>query len=348
MVGCSVEGIMDTTWQEQDGMPASIGFDGGYVDALTRTGQNVGLGQYVSTMEVWGWRTGGGITDEKVFDKQKVTYDNATGKWTYSPLKYWDVSSTYRFTACAPYVDQTKNPLSIDMATLFIDIDDISTRGVNLQDSATQAEKMVFNGTSDTDWMIARAGQTANGAARGEVHFTMQHILSKLNVRIKADASLLADQGIDSIKVCKLSISNFAANGNFTQTKASTPIPGTDAYDEWTTAVAMPRRMSLAGPADTVGVCDSWMYLQESLLIPQVLKETQFVTVVYTMDYSDGRTEKFTFNSNLKALFDSAGIDRLWAGYNYTLSFIINSEKITFDAGMSSWTDGNSVTEKVK
>ena len=59
-----------------------------------------GLKQSGKAFGVWGYSTFG--SDETtVFDNQEVKY--VGDKWTYSPLKFWDKLSSYKFYAYYPY-----------------------------------------------------------------------------------------------------------------------------------------------------------------------------------------------------------------------------------------------------
>lgn len=318
---------------------AAIGFDGGFVDAMTRGAGSLSLDVFARSMEVWGWRSDDtGSAVEKLFDGQKVTFDTVQGMWTYSPIKYWDGNSTYRFAAIAPYADRSVNRVTVDSLTSFVKIDSVMTDGTNLQDSATNAERLSFLGTTQKDWLVARAGQTAAGSARDAVNFTMQHILSKLNVRVKLSQDMISSPGLDSVKVSMFSVGKFMATANFEQKLAATPSPQQASVQEWTQNASALDSITLSGMQDSVKLSADWMYVQESLLIPQKFLSSQDMKLRYTIFSTGGVSESFTFTIDLASLFSQFSIDRLSTGYNYTISLVIDVDSIQFDAGMDAWT----------
>ena len=118
---------------------------------------------------VWGYSTfSGSVTT--VFDGQEVTYDGTD--WTYSPLKFWDKLSSYKFYAYFPY------------GTGGVTIDD--TNG-NITVTDFTVEDVVAD---HVDLMIADEVSRAVNDATASVNFNFRHILSNINLKFKKDANI--------------------------------------------------------------------------------------------------------------------------------------------------------------
>ena len=234
---------------------APISFTRGMVDNVSRVGN--GLEEYATTMGVWGWRKQDG-EKEQVFRHQRVYYDPAEQGWFYSPLKYWNTRSTYDFYAYAPYEPSL---VTIEDGK-WIHIVGVSVAGENVQETPHAQEVKVFS--QDTDWMVARAGQTdVPGTYGATVQFCMQHVLSKLNVRIRTSQEM-AD-ATTSVTLDELTIGTFAASGSFAQQLLHTPVTAAErAVEEWTLA---PGAQGLTlGRTTRCTIPTSYSYVLESLL----------------------------------------------------------------------------------
>lgn len=331
---------------DDDIMPvaSAIDFDNGFVDCGVVTRASSVLSDYSSTMGVWGWRSDNTTTDEALFLNHLVSYDAPAQAWTYSPLKYWEMHSTYRFYAYAPHSTAANATVAIDSATGRLTINDVTLVGSNIRSQATAAPSSslinTFAGLADTDWMIDRKGRTAKGSTHMTVQFVMQHILSKLNVRVRTTAALLADPGLSSLVVDSITIDNLAAKGSFVQQLDHTPVIDNAAdmsVPEWTLdATAAP--IALVS-AKTVAPVAEWTYTLESLALPQAVLDTQSVTLRYTMTFTDGRVEHYIFNTTLADAFGpyTEAQGEFVSGNSYTLSFTIGPDVIRFDGGVNDW-----------
>ena len=331
----------------------AIGFDQTFIDHAfaTRAGAPVALSDYATTMGVWGWRSDAEVTDQPQFIDQLVTYNTTAAKWQYSPLRYWERNSIYRFYAYAPHQTETNATVTIDAVTGHIAISDVTLAGTNLQDPSTTAQQYVFSTVAlgDIDWMIARAGKTNLPGRFGQtVDFTMQHILSKLNVAVRINDVLAADAGLTAVTVDSLLIRPFIAQGDFAQVLDHTP-DATLASDrtagEWTLTAAPSLTLR---SAQNVSVTRTLLYIMESLVLPQDI-DLQTVKLCYTLTFSDGRTERYTYQMPLTDAFGpttEAG-GQFLSGYSYTLNFVIGPDVIAFDSGVDGWTNSIDVTKQV-
>ena len=307
-----------------------ISFKGSYVDHAT-TRHSCALRDHLPTMGVWGWCTSQADSCTAVFTDQAVVYNPDSARWEYSPLKYWRLGCQYNFHAYAPHHGQTTAQVSIDTLTHMISIKDVTLHGYNLQQTPTDSVKELFRGTPDTDWMISRSGQTAIGAAGMDIEFTMQHILAKLNIRIRVCPDVLDRPHLDYITADSISVSKLPAKGHFTQKLTHTPITGNPeeaAIEEWT-ALAPQLRLCCTNGCT---LKSTPTYLIESLLIPHQTDEASRVVLHYTLRFTDGHTEQCRYRIPLNQAFT-----RFVSGYSHTLTFTICSDRITFEAGTSDW-----------
>lgn len=323
----------------------AIGFDNTFIDQAyaTRVGAPLALSDYATTMGVWGWRSDDEVTDQPQFIDQLITYDNAAAKWQYNPLRYWETNSTYRFYAYAPHQSETTDAVvSIDPATGRISIDGVVLTGTNIQEPPTTAPQYVFaTAQGDIDWMIARTGKTnVPGRLNQTVEFTMQHILSKLNVAVRISDALAADDGIEAVIIDNLTISPFVSEGNFAQTLDHTPdasLAADRAAGEWT-LTGLPA-LALHGAEDAAVAPHTLLYIMESLVLPQDVTDQQTLKLCYTLVATDGRRERYTYTMPLATAFGpatEAGGEFL-SGYSYTLKLTIEPNVITFDPGVDDW-----------
>ena len=307
-----------------------ISFVGSYVDhAATRHSNQ--LCQHLPTMGVWGWRTGLNETNTPVFADQLVAYNADSARWEYSPLQYWHEGCDYTFSAYAPHQGQTDAEVSIDPQSHMISIHHVTLHGYNLQDQPTDSVYELFRDTPDTDWMVARAGQKVVGLAGTSVEFDMQHILAKLNVRIKVDSTLMRMRCISHITADSIVVGTLASQGDFDQQLNHTPVlidPAEAVLNEWTVSDTT---QYIKGTHACV-IKNTPTYLVESLVLPQYISPQATVTLYYRFHFGNGHTEECRYRVPLTEAFT-----RFVPGHNYTLTFTISPERIIFEAGSADW-----------
>lgn len=340
MTGCTYDDSVRELREQASGSERlAIAFSNGIIDNPVRIQTRAVttlLSDHSSSMGVWGWQTTPEGATECLFLNQEVTFSAPEAKWTYSPVKYWEAKSTYRFYAYAPHSRTVPAvTVSIDSATHALSLKGVTMQGSNTIDSGVPAPPANFNHVADVDWMIDRTGQSMAGIYRHEVMFNMQHILSKLCIRVRRSDTFMPDSmmamTIDSIK-----IGNFISQGNFTQAM-------TDSLEalaaEWIPIDTLPRYTMTS--AKNVSVPDSTVYVLESLLIPQHLDSSNYIRIWYSIGNEGCYINQMDNIFSLNQLFDA-----FKTGKNYVITVTIGPDPITFDGKVQDWEYHNE-TDKI-
>ena len=236
--------------------------------------------------QVWGYRN---TNAAAVFngDVVTVTSDEAqspTYTYTYSPIRYWDKSaSEYEFYAAAPSdpYDATSNAQGWNFVATGITAANIvnaadqnkgyfttkSTLAPSNIADATGDLKESFKSANDVDKMIAAPVAVPYASFSAPVQLNFIHILSRLNVTIKKDASLEPANHVLQQKVVlsSLVIKNLDCYGEFNE--STNPGPSTAGNNTRWSNQGTPRDYT-AYAAD-VEVGTTAKYVIESLVIPQ-------------------------------------------------------------------------------
>lgn len=174
----------------------AIGFDT-YIGKNTRGVPNMSTTFPIgSTMGVF--TTKRGSANNGVMDNQLVTKITGTG-WAYSPMKFYEINSTYTFSAYAPYSD---NGIASEVA-------------LNNYVVSTDISKQVDLMYAD-EVMVAVDGTgnlSVGGATAENVKFTFHHALSQ--VKFSAKLKTAPEEG-DVVKVASVSIASIKSTGTFT------------------------------------------------------------------------------------------------------------------------------------
>ena len=246
-----------------------------------------------TTFQVWGYKN---TSQTAVFNGEVVTVDEKTANvdgtpatansytYTYSPLRFWDkAATTYEYYAAAPSAepyDATSNPGGWNFVSSGITAANITTttgqnKGyfetksvltpANLSTSSNYAYTTSFKGSSDIDKMIAEKCTVPYANFKTDVHLPFIHILSRLNVTIKADESLVApaeNKNKQKIIMTSLVVKNLKAAGDFSE--ATAPVA----------AGTIARWSGQATPRDYTAVENTELtkdakWVLQSLVIPQ-------------------------------------------------------------------------------
>lgn len=340
--GCAYDETVRELREQPTGSDSlAITFDNGLIDNPVVTKGYTLLSDHMNTMGVWGWQNKDGQS-MNLFLNQQVTFSPEYNDWTYSPAKYWEDGSSYRFYAYAPHVSSVPGAsVSIDQETGYISISGVTLKGDNTMSAAAQPRPYGnFSTVDDIDWMIDRTGQLIPvEKIHNRVTFNLQHTLVKFNVMVKTGGDI-TETGTQVI-LDSLSIGSFLSKGNFSQKLNRSPVIG-DAADqaaaEWTVDATSPR-YTLQGTRGAAVSADGCCVI-ESLLLPQDVAADQQVQIHYTLLSPSGRTEGFSHRFNLADAFSTF----LYA-HNYTLNIVIGLNLITFDAGATQWDNvpGNNI-----
>ena len=322
-VGCSNEVLVEEQQNPQEEVQTPISF-ATFADKQVRS-QSVLMEDYHNTIAVYGVKEN--VTVQTVFNNVTLTYTTPGGTpndWAYSPLRYWDKQADYEFIAFAP----ASAPMAYELHT------DGKVTGGHFQTSApyTLVGQNLQNGTSNAEIYTGFIGGTAkdndimlapmvpaNGTTKGIVNFDFHHILSKLNVAVKLNASL----GSSVVKVKNITITGLKDTGEYTDAAG------------WSATATDPNYKLQFNNADGVAVnATKALYFLESLVMPQAMAGT--LNMEYTIT-SDGYSETYYYEQPLADIFTATTFDK---GSNYTITFTISPSVITFDAKVSNWATG--------
>lgn len=234
-VGCSeTDSIKEVSKQDN-----AIGF-ATYTSKQTRaenssaTAKN-NLESYQESFEVWGYKNvirNGSATKERVFNADDVDWNSTSSAWEYTPTRFWDkTASSYEFYAAAPkdlgwvMADggETYAPTAqtttykISLASFTLDgagiaIDDEASLPTSVSASAVMPDNKDIMISEDVTNYYAYTSDPVN------LHFI--HILSRLNVGVKKDASVLPDASY-TVRLKSLMVKQLIGNGSFNEASAS-------------------------------------------------------------------------------------------------------------------------------
>lgn len=334
IAGCQQGDILTEILGQEEGEQQAIGFVGGYIDNPVSTRATVTrLDAHMNSMGVWGWQKTGSDDESLLFNNQAVMYNNEKDKWEYSPVKYWDNKTTYRFFAYAPYESSvTGSNVTFDSDS-HVNITGITLNGDNVMYPQAQRGPLNnFSSVDDVDWLIDRTGQCGTHAELGNmVTFNMQHLLAKLTVKMRTSYDN-AEVGMTGVRLDSMRIGDFIGAANFKQQLNHTPTQTDDYASEWEINAGAP--LYKIESTRNAGIDTEGLYVLESLIIPQEVTGAQYVDIYYSVEYASDDVERFHYRFTLDQVFD-----KFMGGSNYTLILTVGADVITFDSGVSDWED---------
>lgn len=278
---------------------------------------------------VWGFKSnaptnpvfGSALSDDK--STTGVTVD-ASNNYAYSPKRFWDKAATsYYFYAAAPATLPTGEAWTLNYDDAATDIDEgyftttSTLTGVNLKNQAAVADPATdavgpgtelsnyFKGTGEIDRLIADKCPVDQGryasTTPAKVHLNFIHILSKLNITIKKDASTLPD-GTYSVILKEFAVYNMPATGDFNESTAAQKTgsndrwDASDDYDKKKTYYALTNVEANATDGTSAGefkVKTTANYILESLVIPQDIIYERVALDGAQHDVVDAKEAKF-------------------------------------------------------
>ncbi len=335
LAGCQYDSIVNQVREEtRRNDSLAISFGNGVIDNPVKTRALSLLSQHTNTMGVWGWQTTTDQMEVQLFNNHLVSFDQDANDWTYTPARYWEKGSSYRFYAYAP--NSTTVPgtsVSINKGTGRIIINNVVLEGNNTMSAAPRPQPYgTFSSVTDVDWLVDREGKTVNPEQTGsQVTFNMQHILAKLIVMV-TPSNTINESGVTVI-LDSLSIGQFYSKADFTQILDHSPVIGIESDEsaqEWqidTTCTTYALHSVYGAEIDSAGCC-----VIESLILPHQADSTQNILIHYSLHYQDGRVQHFDSRLALQdafSVFNSAN--------SYTLHLIVGPQVITFNAGATLW-----------
>ena len=288
IAGCSNN---DTLRKDIQDNTETISFTS-YTNKLTRATENSDASyswhffNHHTTFQVWGYKN---TSETAVFDGDVVTVTQNTANvdgqaaadnsytYTYSPLRFWDkAATTYEYYAAAPSGTDggwTFVPDNITAANI------ITVAGqnkgyfttsstltpANLSTASNLVYTTSFKNSGDIDKLIAEKKTVPYASFKTEVDLLFMHILSRLNITIKADEDLVApanNVNKQEIIMTSLLVKNLKAAGNFSE--AEDPV-ATGTIARWS---------GLDTPKDYTAVANTTLtkdaqWVLQSLVIPQ-------------------------------------------------------------------------------
>lgn len=344
---CSQTEVIDEV--VDNSTPKAIGFTT-YAEGQTRaenssTSYGEDLYAHHESFSVWGYKYVGN-TYTHVFTEQFVN-NTGTG-WNYNPIRYWDKAATnYGFYAATPVGLWTINYATADNLSTgyFTTTSDYTLTGENynpssLGDALATSFKTFSN---DKDLMIADASTVGIAGQANPVNFQFIHLLSRLNVTIKAHTDF---ENKNKIRINSITVNNLLSTGAFNENKRAVQ----EKVNRWTTTGATVD-YNYTGTSE---VETSALYAIQCLVMPQdaAYKEIKldgtdaeasaapYITINYTVIPKSGSSTPETFSAtyNLANAFGAtSGSISFYEGYQNTLDITIQPTDIQFDTKVAPW-----------
>ena len=249
--------------------------------------------------------------------------------------KYDKMASGYKFSAYAPVQasnDVTCTPdgiIKIGQETA-----PITVETTNLM--AKPADKLAYTGFK-YDYMTATSGESLD-----KVSLNFQHLLAKLNIRIRLSNVITTAQ---DISIQKIQVHNLGCYGYYTSdTNETGTVTGwkrpniTDIVDKYIPSVEKAYSLNAAG-----GNFHNH-YVLEQLIIPQTITASAAATTSLSeypeaciyVEYKIGE-EMFKSYSPLANIFSTEDTYNFEGGKQYTLNITVGPAPIEFEATVTEW-----------
>lgn len=241
---------------------------------------------------------------ENLFKNQKVTYDNAKSKWTYSPLKFWPSDGHIDFLAYAPYNYAETNTTLTGTSISFEVYNTVAKQKDLLWTNATSQDITKKKVNFQFHHALSRLGYTVNltgDYTSSNVTFT----LNKITLAGSADGTKNA-----FYKKGTIDLSKTATNENkedLSKTNTETGLWKADDAKQnfdWFSAGAQSVNITYVDPADKTKKPVSNSPSDYLFVIPQNFSKDKiegqpdpdelYVIVEYTIKYTDGTTPSVT------------------------------------------------------
>lgn len=332
LAACSQSDVLNEVQVQEEAQ--AIGFST-YASKATRAENSYetvtdGLKAHHENFIVWGYKN---TTPAYVFNGVNVYYQGEN--LTYSPTKYWDKAADfYEFYAAAP-----NNGKWILVPNTEAQNDDyFKYVNFGLQDethASTEYQESFKTLTKNTDLMIASPKQIKQYQIQGaeKVQLEFNHILSRLNITVRKDASLAGED----IELKSIVVSGLRNTGSFSE---KTPAVASGTTTRWD---VFEYKYNLTGNALNPVTTDPLFVLQ-SLVIPQIAdyqnidrdgSDEETAPYIY-LEYTIGG-EPFNATYNLSNAFKSAEGIAFNEGWQNTLNITIDADKIEFEAVVFNW-----------
>ena len=276
---------------------------------ITRASLTAGASfQAGDEMAVYGFQD-----DNLLFNNQLVTSNGGNSIWNYSPVKYWQGSSSYAFYAFYPYsvghTFGTKDAPYITVPTFTV-----------ADDKDSQIDLMV------AQQVFPRPFNT--------VDFVFNHILSNVNFHLNVPAAFDLT-GIDNITVDHFDVTGILSTGAYTQTSFDSN-RAVGAWDSQSGTYDFPEVTT-----GSVSAADrSYALSTDLLLMPQNIADDARISIDYTIHYSDNSASSFQKSARMDEIVGTStknGSTEVLAAwrpnvrYNYILTVNPSVSNIVYD-----------------
>lgn len=237
---------------------------------------------------------------ENLFKNQKVTYDNAKLKWTYSPLKFWPSDGHIDFLAYAPYNYAETNTTLTGTSISFEVYNTVAKQKDLLWTNATSQDITKKKVNFQFHHALSRLGYTVNltgNYTSSNVTFT----LNKITLAGSADGTKNAFYKKGTIDLSKTATNENKEDLSKTNTETGLwKADDTKQNFEWFSAGAQPVNITYVDPSDPTKKPVSNPSTDYLFVIPQDFSKDKtsgesdvdelYVIVQYTINYTDGTT----------------------------------------------------------
>lgn len=237
---------------------------------------------------------------ENLFKNQKVTYDNAKSKWTYSPLKFWPSDGHIDFLAYAPYNYAETNTTLTGTSISFEVYNTVAKQKDLLWTNATSQDITKKKVNFQFHHALSRLGYTVNltgNYTSSNVTFT----LNKITLAGSADGTKNAFYKKGTIDLSKTATNENKEDLSKTNTETGLwKADDTKQNFDWFSAGAQPVNITYVDPANKTKKPVSNSPSDYLFVIPQDFSKDKtsgesdvdelYVIVQYTINYTDGTT----------------------------------------------------------
>lgn len=283
---------------------------------------------------------------ENLFKNQKVTYDNAKSKWTYSPLKFWPSDGHIDFLAYAPYNYAETNTTLTGTSISFEVYNTVAKQKDLLWTNATSQDITKKKVNFQFHHALSRLGYTVNltgNYTSSNVTFT----LIKITLAGSADGTKNAFYKKGTIDLSKTATNENKEDLSKTNTETGLwKADDTKQNFDWFSAGAQPVNITYVDPADKTKKPVSNSPSDYLFVIPQDFSKDKtsgesdvdelYVIVQYTINYTDGTTPpvKNTVYKQIKKKFLQGKAYMLNLTLGLPIEFDVN---VTGGAGVDGW-----------
>ncbi|MBQ5911609.1 MAG: fimbrillin family protein [Bacteroidaceae bacterium] len=310
-----------------------------------------------------------------------VTY---TSSWTASPLKYWDKTATsYEFYAAAPAVPSqfdandaiiygwvATNTNSASGYLKFINYVLKGTSSDNLASiTPTNDAWTELDDVNDIDLMIAAPCNVPNANYKttpSAVNLNFIHILSRLNIAVKATTTANGATYSPEIVLTELNVCGLKNKGTFTESTVNTLASGTHVRWSNTESVdidvnSTPYVLQAHIDGNGLTLTQTAQYTHKYLIIPQLVENKSasanvasapnngevYLQIKYTVDSEEYETY-YSLAQAFGIAFDNQDNDTenlaFNEGWQNTLTITISPDEITFTGDVAAWDNKNNNT----